>query len=475
MENKIRVYLRAEGNSQIGLGHIYRCLALAEYLRHDFNLHFIYSQNDLGVADLIPPYIDKIVIPFFDDYIDEANYIIQNILTGKEILVIDGYNFNTTYQTKVKQKGTRTVYIDDIHNFKIITDVVINHSGGLKKEDYDTDILTRLYLGPDYAILRKTFVEAAGQQKPEPNANKVFVSFGGADPHNYTLKILKEISQFKYQYNIVIGSAYLYEKELNEYIQLQEVNAKVYKNIDAELMKQLMQQSAKAITSASTVSYEYLACSAGTLYLIKTADNQQGIYQSLINQKLAFELKSFNGTHAPNTIRIFNNSLLHIIKIFTDLSLELLLTLRIAQTKDLDLYFNWANDPDVRKQSFNTELIKYDNHIVWFNNALSNNNILLLVFEMDNIPVAQIRFNIQNNKATINYSVDKSYRGKGIAKAVIKLGCEYVFKQYTHINIIEAQVKKDNFASKNVFLKNNFNITEESDKYIFTLSSIRHK
>ncbi len=58
MQSKTHVYFRAEGNSQIGLGHIYRCLALAEYLKDEFNLHFVYSQNDNGVADLIPAYID---------------------------------------------------------------------------------------------------------------------------------------------------------------------------------------------------------------------------------------------------------------------------------------------------------------------------------------------------------------------------------------------------------------------------------
>ena len=40
MNNKKTIVFRADGNSQIGLGHIMRCLALCEILSQDFFLKF---------------------------------------------------------------------------------------------------------------------------------------------------------------------------------------------------------------------------------------------------------------------------------------------------------------------------------------------------------------------------------------------------------------------------------------------------
>jgi spore coat polysaccharide biosynthesis predicted glycosyltransferase SpsG len=42
--NNKQVIIRADGNSEIGYGHIFRCLALAQMLNEDFECWF-YSQN----------------------------------------------------------------------------------------------------------------------------------------------------------------------------------------------------------------------------------------------------------------------------------------------------------------------------------------------------------------------------------------------------------------------------------------------
>ena len=38
------------------------------------------------------------------------------------------------------------------------------------------------------------------------------------------------------------------------------------------------------------------------------------------------------------------------------------LYLRTADENDMDLLFQWANDPDVRKNSFHSEPISYETH-----------------------------------------------------------------------------------------------------------------
>ena len=52
------------------------------------------------------------------------------------------------------------------------------------------------------------------------------------------------------------------------------------------------------------------------------------------------------------------------------------LYLRKADFKDCDVLFNWANDDEVRKNSFNQNKILYGDHIVWFNKVIYDFHIV---------------------------------------------------------------------------------------------------
>ena len=40
--------------------------------------------------------------------------------------------------------------------------------------------------------------------------------------------------------------------------------------------------------------------------------------------------------------------------------------LREATIEDRDLLYEWANDPETRRASFNTDRINYEEHCRWF-------------------------------------------------------------------------------------------------------------
>ena len=50
------------------------------------------------------------------------------------------------------------------------------------------------------------------------------------------------------------------------------------------------------------------------------------------------------------------------------------LKLRPVQKSDIELIFKWSNDEEVRKNSFHTETIKWEEHVKWFNNIIDNSN-----------------------------------------------------------------------------------------------------
>ncbi len=151
---------------------------------------------------------------------------------------------------------------------------------------------------------------------------------------------------------------------------------------------------------------------------------------------------------------------------------------RIATTADVQLYFDWANDPFTRQQSFNSAPILWEKHEAWFAQKITDPDALLLVFETGaNVPIGQVRFerfdedlteDVENGYSgigsqkialsldeAISISVDAQFRGKGIASVLIEEACEFICKQKGPIPIW-AYIKPDNAASVRSFERAGF-------------------
>ena len=147
-----------------------------------------------------------------------------------------------------------------------------------------------------------------------------------------------------------------------------------------------------------------------------------------------------------------------------------MLTYRVATAEDSQLYFDWANDPDTRRQSFNSAPISPETHAAWFSRKLIDANALLLVISNeDGEPVGQVRFERtpvadMPDEIIIGVSVDVTFRGKGLASVLIKQGCEVCREQWGAV-AIHAYIKPDNQASIRSFEKAGFTFSHESGKF----------
>lgn len=86
--------------------------------------------------------------------------------------------------------------------------------------------------------------------------------------------------------------------------------------------------------------------------------------------------------------------------------------LRVANENDIQLLFDWANDPKVRENSFSTDYIQYADHIKWFTAIMNDKHRKQYIAEVNGQPVGQIRVAVDGEKAMIGYSVAKEFRGK---------------------------------------------------------------
>lgn len=139
-----------------------------------------------------------------------------------------------------------------------------------------------------------------------------------------------------------------------------------------------------------------------------------------------------------------------------------MLRFRKATIDDRNLYFDWANDPDVRDQSYNSNSIDFESHSKWFKSKIEDRSCLMLVFQNEeNLNVGQIRIQKENvNEALIGISVSVEHRGKSYAKEMLQLASDYFLGSNQGYKI-NAFIKKKNLISKYAFEKAGFEFETE--------------
>ena len=452
------IYFRADASAKSGLGHLMRCVSLANYLESTFKIEFIVSVETKDILDqLLFPFPFKI-LKNTKDLEREVAYLNSYCRPGS-IVVLDGYQFDTNYMNAIRQGGRLLIYIDDKHEIEISADIVINHTGGISKKDFTvTDMLTRYCLGPDYAILRPEFFHRSSAKFEFD----VLVSFGGADPDNFTLNTIRGLSK-KLKVAILIGPAYSFLKELDEEVR-QRPDFFLFKSLNASEVVDLMVKSRRLISSASGTAYEYLAVSKGQLYIKQTAENQSLLFTYLKNSGAALEYTGVFDDKFVSKQIIDGCSGKRILKVFSSLVIEHKAVIRRVKKEDIMTVFNWANDSEVRSQSYNPAPISLEDHEKWFSQRIRDDDtIFYMVFYCEK-PVGQIRFDIEDNIAVINYLVSPDYRGEGWGERILRLGIRHLRMEIPDIVLLKGYVKKTNGASVTSFIRCNF-VKEDTKEY----------
>jgi spore coat polysaccharide biosynthesis predicted glycosyltransferase SpsG len=137
-----------------------------------------------------------------------------------------------------------------MHDKHYVSDAIINH-GIVKDNELDCEPYTRLFLGRDYELLRKPFLQPIRGLKRN---NNVVISFGGADPLHLTERFVSLLLMIKIPYHIItlIGDKTYLSEENREKVEIR-------KNLTAQQVADLFETSAFGIFSASSVSLEAMS------------------------------------------------------------------------------------------------------------------------------------------------------------------------------------------------------------------------
>ena len=143
------------------------------------------------------------------------------------------------------------------------------------------------------------------------------------------------------------------------------------------------------------------------------------------------------------------------------------LRLRKITDSDLEQTFEWANNPLVRKYSFNTSPIDFDSHLTWFQENLKKQSCKYFILEIDGDAVGSIRFDIEKEgKAKISYLIAPGSTGKGLGTYILDRGIQLLGKEGKDIYEAYGLVLVQNESSIRIFEKLGF-IRSNEDEMTF--------
>lgn len=291
----MKVIIRVDSSTQIGTGHVMRCIALAQAWQQE-------GGQAIFAMATAPPALEarlqieqirgrSLFLPLSE--VDDSRQTIAIAQeAGASWVVIDGYQFGAEYQHAIQNAGLKMLFIDDYgHSKHYYADLVLNQNISAYDELYtDREDHTQLLLGTDYVLLRKEFWPWRGWQRQIPStARKVLVTLGGADPENITLKVvqaLKEVDVDGLEVMIVVGGNNPYHDCLQAAIQ-EFPKFRIQRNITN--MPELMVWADVAIIGGGSTSWEVAFMGLPSL-ILTLADNQRAIAEKLGLEGIAVNL-----------------------------------------------------------------------------------------------------------------------------------------------------------------------------------------
>lgn len=256
---KVGIYVN--GNNTRGIGHIYRALEMADEFYSKPDIYYDVNQTDPkvfgetthnligvdGIADLFERLKGQGYTLFINDILTTSiDYMI-----GLRSVV----------------PGAKVVNFEDDGEGILKADLVINAL-------YHENDLPQVKAGSAYYIASKLFLFYE-PIRVKDDVREVFVSFGGADPQNYTDRLLEIVASDDryagYHFTFVLGRAKLNVDRLLEYNRLPNVDV-LY---DVANMPELMSKADVAVTSRGRTGYELAILGVPSIAMAQNAREEK--------------------------------------------------------------------------------------------------------------------------------------------------------------------------------------------------------
>lgn len=295
--DKRSVMMRADVSRGIGMGHVMRCLALAQEFR----------KRDVGAVIILKVY-DGIVLNQVKDYGFAIEVLDKGLRVEQEAdylgALAERYNSrllvtDLSYHRKLtehadfirllkmlKEKGLFIVTIDggmaeDCLSLRqdIPADLIVMPYFGSERVDYCISDKSKLLLGPAYFIFREEFVRAS-KDKTEPKRGSacIAITMGGSDPYRLTERTVSALLRLNeaMHVKIILGAGFLRSREqrLTKLIHGRSSQFQILKSVDN--MAEILKETDIAIVSNGLTKYETMLLGIPTIVLNYSAARMLG-------------------------------------------------------------------------------------------------------------------------------------------------------------------------------------------------------
>ncbi len=306
----MRVVFRTDASTEIGSGHVMRCLTLAHALKEsEADISFICSPLPGNQIDRI--HNAGFPVNTLNDSGSDADQSHSILIDTKpDWLIVDHYQLDAYWEHAQRQACDQIMVIDDLADRTHDCDLLLDQTYQRKSDEYrqlvpeHCEILT----GTHYALLRAEFAQyrehsLSRRQKGTPQAQalqQILITFGGTDPGNMTGQVLHTLGYYpslpeNCKLVVIMGN----QAPHIEYVM--KISHDFPYPVDILLnvtnMAELMTQSDLCISASGSTSWE-AACLGIPTMMTSIADNQLLALQILSNNKLVLKLDPLNISHS---------------------------------------------------------------------------------------------------------------------------------------------------------------------------------
>lgn len=489
-----RVALRADASRQIGLGHVKRCLALAQALRR-IGIDTCVVSRALGArtaemareADIevlflpaaasVPPDPSPAHAAWSDVgwQVDSEQTAAALGALGADAVVVDHYAFDARWHRRVAELGgARVAVIDDLADREIDARLLVDPTLHASHRDkyrarYPDDRL--LLGGPRYALLGPAF--AGGEPVSiEAGVASIGIFMGGADVADLgglALRACREHVGFDGPIEIVATSV---QPHLEALQALARRWPRTQVRCDLPDLAGFFSRHGLQIGAGGGASWERCCLGVPTLALIG-ADNQRallpalaaaGAVATLDDGERVDEAAIGRAVRAllddPGRRRALGRRGRELVDGLgaTRVALALAspaLVLRDAASDDAAAVFPWRDDPSTRRFSRNPAALDPGDHRRWWAESLASADRRLFIARIGTRDVGVFRFDLDGTGAEVSLYLDPALTGLGLGRAMLA-AAQRCCTTKLGVSRLEGEVLPTNGTSRRMFASAGF-------------------
>ncbi len=280
-----KALFRADASPSIGMGHIQRCLTLADELRRQGSSISFLSGVSPGLKDFLQS------IHWVDwHWVEDASIDhLPNFAEDFKFIIVDHYELDSAWEVQAQSIAHCLLAIDDTASRPHAADVLLDQNffpdASMRYSRWIRPTTQQL-LGPRYALLRPEFAIKRAHYTPAPVVQKVLIQAGGSDPTGLTelaLEALALVGGVR-QIRAIVGAANPRASEIvARYAETDRVE--VIRHTEAVVDHMLWADLCIGATGSSTWER---ACLGLPSVVVSVAENQLAIGQSAHAAGLTF-------------------------------------------------------------------------------------------------------------------------------------------------------------------------------------------